>query len=118
MPWLAESAKVKVSAFTELQEYDMPQLTAASTTRGALALVVLASTGEKKFAELVRSNAGEKFTGLACATAGRIAIASTRSRTRPTVVLADERLEVAEEQNRIGLRVICLPRANGAPPRA
>src|SRR5215469_1230377 len=62
--WIAvESTKVKVSAFTAVQEYALPQKGAAFTTRGAPVVFALATW--VKFTPLAWSNTDEKSTELA-----------------------------------------------------
>src|SRR5215467_10707019 len=76
-----ESATVKLSAVTAVQEYELPQPVALFTFRGVL-VAALATTAER-FTSAAWSNAGEKFTELARASAGIIAMASATTRIRP-----------------------------------
>ena len=103
---LPEIANEKLSAFTEVQEYELPQPSAALTRRGALlAVVAFAITGEKS-------------TELARAIAGMIATASTNPRTRPAFLGSNKTLETTEEQSRNDLQImVVFPSANGASLR-
>jgi hypothetical protein len=112
-----ESATVKVSAVTAVQEYELPQPVALFTTRGVSLEATLATTAER-FTSVAWSNAEEKSTEPARAIAGRIATASVSSRIRLAILWADVTLETTEEQSRIDFQVMSFfPHANGAPLR-
>jgi len=111
-----ESATVKVSAVSAVQEYELPQPVALFTFRGVLVAAALATTAER-FISVAWSNAGEKFTELARASAGMIATASATTRICTAFLWVDETLGAIEEQSRIDFQVIFFPHANGAPLR-